>query len=252
MNAKVLRRSLLVGWLLVPTGLLAWHYGPGQARLSGEKVQHHVTLALEKETDDDWAAAVKEYENAIAALPSNETETRARLRLAHAKAQVRAGDLPEAMEAVEGLLLEVEKSGDKSIAKEVRGTQAAFRYYAAWLLRLEGATSDEWTEQVEQSRQHYRLLAERELAAGNVAAAEEYQKNLEAAVRLGRMDLSELKGKPLPKECANCNNVGQKCRSQKEGKCKGEGKKPSDVRQEISKEKSKGAGQNNRPEGSGS
>ena len=85
---------------------------------------------------------------------------------AEAKAKMRCGELPEAMEDLDGLLSEVEKAGnDRTLAREIRATLGAFHYYAAWLMRLEGASTEEWTEQVEQSRQHYRLLAESSQAA---------------------------------------------------------------------------------------
>ena len=252
MNAKLVRRALIVLWLLAPTALLAWHFGPGQEKLAKDKVQEHLSTAKSLEGHEKWAEAVKAYEAAIAALPADETRTRNKLRLAHAKAQMRAGDLPEAMESLEGLLAEVEKVGDQpDTAREIRGTQAAFRYYAAWLMRLEGASSEEWTEQVDQSRQHYRLLAEKAQSKGEVEQVEAYEKNLEASVRLARMDLSELKAMTLPKECQGCKDVSGKCRSQKEGKCKGEGKGEKDIREKI-KEDSKGATKQGRPEGTGS
>jgi hypothetical protein len=67
-------------------------------------------------------------------------------------------------------------------------------------MRLEGASTDEWTVEVENARQHFRLLAEENLPHGK-EAARPYQENLEATVRLARMDLSELQGLPLPKFC---------------------------------------------------
>jgi hypothetical protein len=252
MNHKLLRRSLVVLWLLVPTALLAWHFGPGQERLAKDMVQHHLSIAKSLEGHENWSEAVKAYEAAIAALPADETQTRNKLRLAHAKAQMRAGDLPEAMEGLEGLLAEMEKSNeDPDTTREVRSTQAAFRYYAAWIMRLEGASSEEWTEQVDQSRQHFRLLAEKAQSKGQAKQVEDYEKNLEAAVRLARMDLSELKAKPLPKECQGCKDVSGKCRSQKEGKCKSPGKGEKDIREKI-KQDSKGATMQGRPEGTGS
>ena len=252
MNTKILRRILVVVWLLIPTGLLAYHFGPGQHRKAADQVQHHLSIAKSLEGHERWAEAVKAYEAAIAALPADETKTRNKLRLAHAKAQMRTGDLPEAMESLETLLAEVEKAGDQpETAREVRGTQAAFRYYAAWLMRLEGASSEEWTEQVDQSRQHYRLLAEQATSKGEPKLAEAYEKNLEAAVRLARMDLSELKANPLPKECQGCKDVSGKCRSQKEGKCKGQGKGEGDIREKV-KQDAKGATKQGRPEGTGS
>ena len=122
-------------------------------------------------------------------------------------------------------------------------------YYAAWLMRLEGACADEWTLETEQARQHFRLLAEDAQAHGEPAA--KHQENLEATIRLARMDLSELKGLPLPKECQNCSNCSGKCRSQRESRSKVP-KKSDDARQEVQEEKQKSAGQNDRPEGSGS
>jgi hypothetical protein len=58
------------------------------------------------------------------------------------------------------------------------------------------------------------------------------------------MDLSELQGLPLPKKCQGCKNCSQKCRSQKESRCKNPGdKKEEDARK---------AGVGKRPEGTGS
>jgi tetratricopeptide (TPR) repeat protein len=253
MNRRTLRIGAVVVWLLVPTVLLAWHYGPGQDRLAADKAQAFLSKAKAAEAQGKWHEAMLAYTSALGQLPLNDVKARNGVRFAQAKAKMRCGDLPEAMEDLDGLLAEVEKAGnDPALAKEIRGTLGAFHYYAAWLMRLEGASTEEWTEQVEQSRQHYRLLAENAQGTGDVKSAEVNKKNLEAAVRLARMDLNELKGKPIPKECQGCKNVAGKCRSQKEGKCKGEGNKPSeDARQKVSEDKKKGAGMNQR-EGSGS
>jgi hypothetical protein len=92
------------------------------------------------------------------------------------------------------------------------------------------------------------MLSENAIARGDAKGAGEHEKNLEATIRLARMDLSELKGLPLPKECqGNCNCAG-KCRKQKESRSKVP-KKGQDARQEISKDKAKGAGANDRPDG---
>ena len=47
-----------------------------------------------------------------------------------------------------------------------------------------------------------------------------HEQNLEATIRLARMDLSELKGLPLPKECNGNGNCAGKCRKQKESRTK--------------------------------
>jgi hypothetical protein len=98
---------------------------------------------------------------------------------------------------------------------------ASAQYYAGWLMRLEGATTQEWLAETEQSRQNFRLLAEQ--TEKDTVISEGYRKNLEAVIRLERMDLSELQGLPLPKQCQGCKNCSQKCRSQRESQCKNPG-----------------------------
>src|SRR4029453_2890004 len=96
------------------------------------------------------------------------------------------------------------------IQREIRGTLAGADYYAAWLMRLEGAPAEEWLLPIESPRQHFRMLAE-QTATDTVSA--DYQKNLEASIRLELMDLSELKGIPLQKFFSGYRIVSQKCRS---------------------------------------
>jgi hypothetical protein len=96
-------------------------------------------------------------------------------------------------------------------------------------MRLEGAAREEWTAEAENARQHFRLLSEEHLKT-EPALAKVHQENLEATIRLARMDLSELQGMPLPKNCQGCKNVSQKCRSQREGQCKKPADKPKDAR----------------------
>ena len=67
-------------------------------------------------------------------------------------------------------------------------------------MRLEGAQRDLWMEEAELGRQNFRLLAESSLAAGRTNYAQGQQTNLESAVRLQRMSLVELMGRPLPEE----------------------------------------------------
>jgi hypothetical protein len=105
-------------------------------------------------------------------------------------------------------------------------------------MRLEGAQADEWLQPVESARQNFRLLAEE---ARDEKATEDYEKNLEATIRLARMDLSELQGMPLPKFCSGCKNVSQKCRSQCQSKAEEKGKKE--------KKDARGAGFNDIPKG---
>ena len=142
---------------------------------------------------------------------------------------------------METLLGEMQKeNGATGQRDEVRANLAAADYYAGWLMRLEGAPAAEWTVEVENARQHFRLLAESNLEA-NPPRAKRYQENLEATIRLARMDLSELEGMPLPKFCEGCKNVSQKCRSQ----CQSKAKKPAEKEQKDAR----GAGHQERPRG---
>jgi hypothetical protein len=96
-------------------------------------------------------------------------------------------------------------------------------------MRLEGAPRQQWEPEIEGSRQLYRLLAEKTLEQGDTQAASQHQKDLEAAIRLARLDLSQLQALPLPSQCKGCC-AGQcqcigKCQCNKKGMNKAQGKK---------------------------
>lgn len=226
-------------WLLVPVVLLAYHYGPGQARLAQDRAAKKIAEAKAFEAKEDWAAAYAAWTDALAATPASKTTERFELRLAQARTRMWTGDLPEAITDLENLLTEVQRGGDKSLQNEVRATLAGGQYYEGWLMRLEGAPAEEWLQPVEGARQNFRLLAEN---TADTKLAADFKKNLEATIRLERMDLSELQGQPLPKKCSGCKNVSQKCRCQSQSKCenKGEPKEKKDAR---------GAGFNEVPKG---
>jgi hypothetical protein len=234
------RKLFLYAWLLAPVALLAYHYGPGQAGLARDAAADKIELARQLEQKEDWREAVTAYDEALARLPAADSKTRGQLRLARSKARMYAGELPEAIADMEGQLAEMEKSqAPARSAQEVRAALGMAQYYAGWLMRLEGASTAEWNVQVENARQHFRLLAEENLTS-DPAAAKVHQENLESAIRLARMDLSELQGMPLPKFCKGCKNVSQKCRCQSESKGKKPAEKPKDAR---------GAGSGERPRG---
>jgi len=234
------RKLFLYAWLLAPVALLAYHYGPGQAGLARDAAAGKIELARQLEQKEDWREAVTAYDEALARLPATESSTRWQLRLARSKARMYAGELPEAISDMEGQLAEMEKGlAPARSTQEVRAALGMAQYYAAWLMRLEGAPTAEWNVQVENARQHFRLLAEENLSS-DPPAAKVHQENLESSIRLARMDLSELQGMPLPKFCQGCKNVSQKCRCQSESKGKKPAEKPKDAR---------GAGSGERPRG---
>jgi tetratricopeptide (TPR) repeat protein len=244
-----MRKLLAVLWLLVPVGLIAYHYGPGQDKLARDRAAEQIALARSAEADENYRAAYEAYAKALTDIPEADKEARLLTRLAQAKTRMYIGELPEAMEDAEQILLDAIDSGAPiKLVDQVRSTAGSMHYYVAWLMRLEGAETAEWTEQTEMARQHFRLLAE-ESPVRDVSSTPGHQANLEASVRLARMDLSELKGLPLPKECNGNGNCAGKCRSQKQSRTKvpKKGKGEGDARQQIAKDKS--AGKNDRPEG---
>lgn len=138
-----------------------------------------------------------------------------------------------------GLLADAQKSGvDAVLTGEIHSSLAT--------------ATEEWMAETESSRQHFRLLAEQTKQDGLASLATDQQKNLEAVIRLELMDLSELKGLALPRQCKQCSNSSDKCRAQRASACKNPGNKPSqEARAKISEEKKQGAGKSSR-QGTGS
>jgi tetratricopeptide (TPR) repeat protein len=244
-----MRKLFVLVWLLIPTGLVAYHYGPGQAELRRDKAAALLKQIRAAESNGEWRHAVSLYSRAIAELPETDVATHFQLRLAMAKARNLTGELPEARADLEALLSEVLAADvDQSIRDDVRATLAAAHYHVAWLMRVEGAGTEEWAVETDAARQHFRLLAEQSVAGS--AERRGYEENLEAVIRLARMDLDELQARPLPKECQNCSDCSGKCRAQKESKRTAKKKPSNDIREEM--HKTNGASLGQRPDGSGS
>jgi len=83
---------------------------------------------------------------------------------------------------------------------DAQRTFAGSQYYMTWLKRLEGAPREEWEPQIDSARQIYKLLASAAEAGHDETSIEEAREDLESAIRLARMDLSELQGLPLPSQ----------------------------------------------------
>ncbi len=211
-----MRKLLLFGWLLLPVGAGAYHFGPGQvdvrtdrasvAARDAEAIAAEARAIAARDGDDaargTWAAASEAYEVALQELPAgNEAQSRA-LRLELAKARMFISQLPEAHRDLISLVDELEEdaSADPKLLAESRGALANAQYYRTWLMRLEGAPRDEWEPEIEASRQNYRLVAETAVQSGDVEVARASVADVEAAVRLARMDISDLQGLPLPSQ----------------------------------------------------
>jgi hypothetical protein len=246
-----MKKVLVLVWLLIPVLLIVLYYGPFQKYIALDRAADLIDTAMAAEADKEYARAVEAYAGAFAEVPEKDTHTRWQIQLAHARARMFSGELPEGMMALEDMLGTLQlRNAPGTLRRQVRSTLAMAQYYAGWLMRLEGAEPDEWTRQTEAARQNYRLLAEDSRDHEEKVIMEDYQKNLEATIRLARMDLSELEALPLPEEICMCKNVSQKVRKQEKGKGKGKGKGIGE--QEPGDARSDGAGMNERPEGTGS
>ena len=167
-------------------------------------------------------------------LPEGRADDARRIRLQRAKVQMLGHQLPEANAALRELVdqLQDDKAADPKLRDEARETLANAQYYMTWLMRLEGLGAEEWEPEIESARQTYRLLAEQAEAAGDKDSARKHREDLESAIRLARLDVGELQGLDIPKQCQNC----------KSGQCK----KPGKSRQETGTQEG-GRGEEGRP-----
>lgn len=223
-----MRSLFLIGWLMIPVAFGAWHYGPGQDQLLFDDVGHLLRKADSLVEAGKHDTAAKLYTDALALLPADRTDEIRRIRVERAKAQLQAQQLPAAHDDMVSLVQEMtsDADADPEVLADARSVLANSKYYLTWLLRLEGATREEWEPEIEVSRQTYRLLAEQATATGDETAAEKHRQDLESAIRLARMEPGELQGQPLPKQCKGC--CSGDCKGKKPGKKPGKNKKPGD------------------------
>jgi tetratricopeptide (TPR) repeat protein len=197
-----MRFLILIGWLMVPVAVAAYHFGPGQERLRTDEVAELLERAEQHVAKERWTDAVEAYEQALRILPSDRVPEARRIRLERAKAQMFARQLPEANKELQGLVeeLNADSGAEARLLADARAALANSQYYLTWLMRLEGLARDVWEPEIEAARQTFRLLAEEASSTGNEKAATQHREDLEAAIRLARMDLAELQGLPLPSQ----------------------------------------------------
>ncbi len=198
-----MRNILLVSWLLLPIGAWAYHEGPGQHREDLEATDAVLVKAHAAADRGAWRDAVKHYEEAIKSLPKDadvvDKRLTQRLQLELNKARMQASGLPDAREELETLVEQMngDKDRDPQLLGEARQALARAQFYVTWLMRLEGLDRKEWEPEIEAARQNWRLLAE---SAATPAEKAQHQADLEAAVRLSRIEIEDLQGLPLPSE----------------------------------------------------
>jgi hypothetical protein len=192
---------LLAGWLLLPVGFGIWHLGPGQERMQLDAVDRLLRQADKHAVAGEHAQAVEQYDEALRQLPPGKEKQARRIRLERAKSQMLASQLPAAHQDLKALCDELQDDpAETKLLARVRSALAQSQYYMTWLMRLEGQPREVWEPEIEAARQTYRLLTEQAGAAGDASQEKKNREDLEAAVRLARMDLSELQGLPLPSQ----------------------------------------------------
>lgn len=190
---------LLTFWLLLPLGFAAWHYGPGQTHLDQDEAQDLIKKAEAALDEKDYPEAIKNWSDAIGKLPKEEVTLSRRLELEIAKAKMFDSKLPEAREELAELMIRLDddSNADPALRDETRAALANSRYYMTYLMKLEGLPDAAWEPEIEAARQEYKLLAEH---AVDSALAKTSADDLEATIRLARMDPAELYGLPIPNQ----------------------------------------------------
>lgn len=198
-----MRNILLVGWLLLPVGAWAYHEGPGQDRIALEETDAVILAAQKAVAAGEWKLAVSEYKAALSKLPKNpdayDVKVTQRLQIELNKARMQSAGLPEARDELETLVeqMQGEEHTDPVLMRDARQALANAQFYKTWLMRLEGLDRTIWEPEIEAARQNWRLLAEQATTADELAL---HQEDLEAAVRLARLEIEDLQGLPLPSE----------------------------------------------------
>ena len=199
----MLRNLLLVTFMAMPVGGLAYHYGPGQDQMLLDDVAVMAARGDQSARDENWGDAVASYDAALKDLPAGHLPVQQRLKLARAKAAMLDSKLPAAANDLANLVEELQNTGadqHPELLRESREALANAQFYMTWLLRLEGKQREEWEPQIEASRQTFRLLAEDAIERGDAKQQQRSSEDLEAAVKLARLDIEDLQGLPLPSE----------------------------------------------------
>jgi len=197
-----MRILLLVIWLLMPIGAIAFHFGPGQNLVKNDDAAQHMRQVDLQRTAGDLTGAQASLEKSLSLLPENDVATRRRLQLELSKVRLDNHGLPQARQDLESLLeeLQADPAADQSLVNDCRETLANSQYYITWLMRLEGLDYEAWGPEIESAQQNLRLLATDAADSGDEVLLARHREDLESAVRLARMDLGELQGLPLPSQ----------------------------------------------------
>ena len=137
---------LITLWCLLPIGLAAYHFGPGQRQLKLDDSEALLSEARAAVADENWPLAVEHYQDALGRLPKDQQALSYRIRLETAKARMLASELPVARHDLEQLVSDLDQ--DDAVAQglrdEARSALANSRYYMTYLMKLESLPDSAW------------------------------------------------------------------------------------------------------------
>ncbi len=147
-----------------------------------------------------WKATADKLQSAQDLLTASGSEQTDYVRIAKARALIRAGEISAGVNDLTALLDTLDDAGlaESDRAREAREELATGYYYGARLMRLGGRPTPEWREIAELSRQNFRYLAETS-GANNGANVADFQRNLELVLNLEQSAQEDLMAAPIPK-----------------------------------------------------
>lgn len=242
----------VLAWLLAAVGLAFVHFNHGEERILMDKAGRLQAQAQACEAQGNLAEAVKLYGDATILISAERMPAeRAGLEWRLARARIKLGEIDPAVRGLQEALAMVPKTpGREPLEREIRYSLAEASYYAAWILRLENQPRPKWFPYAESARQHLRVLAEDARLPQETRTL--HAKDMEATIRLARMDIEELKKLPIPEQAQPGARKGMSKDGQKgEGEEEGEGEQEGQG-QPKGKKPGPGAGLNERPPDKGS
>jgi len=245
-----MKKWFLLLWILVPLPVLVWHFGAGQQWLARDRAHALLGDARAAESKKAWAEAEVLYKQAADEVKDSEAALKTQLDIALARTRYRQGGAVDSIDLIDRVISDKRfASQPERLQREARELAGRIHYYAAWVMRLEGAQRDLWMEEAELSRQNFRLLSEQTLATRQTNYSMLQQTNLETSIRLQRMSLTELMGRPLPEEGRTM--VGQGL-SEEMGRRRGQRGKQPGIGQQEEGPPNRGAGEGKFQPGPGS
>ncbi|MFD0893562.1 hypothetical protein KBB96_07560 [Luteolibacter ambystomatis] len=220
-----MRKYLVLAWLLLPLPVVVMHFGRGQEWLARDKAHSIIQRAEAAEKKGEWQSAYELYREADRTAGSQDRQLKLRLDLARARTGFRVGEAVASIDGMDKLLDDAATATmPAEFQQETHELAARLHYYAGWVMRLEGAKRELWMEEAELARQNFRLLSEHYSDPKNEDQTHRQKEDLESAVQLQRLSLTELMARPLPEEGRAMSGQGL---SEQMGKRRGQrGKQP--------------------------